>query len=118
EKARVGPHIAGIGRDEKRQIANQPYSPGVCMVLEALSLSKKQELSQATLLDLLCQVAPGLFKRSRAAMNEFRWPLEVMGPLVPGLERPEKRVIVQPVCLVGAESFEVRPQLSARSGSK
>src|SRR5262249_6739006 len=44
EQLRVGPHIARIRGNEKRQVADQAHTLGMGVFLQALPLTKQQEL--------------------------------------------------------------------------
>ena len=66
------------------------------VLLEALRLAKQQELSKANELDLIRQLAPRLGQRGRRAPDQLGRPLEVAGAVVPGLQRAEQGVVVQP----------------------
>ena len=109
EQLRVGPHVARIGRDKKRQVADQAHTLGAGIFLQALPLTEQQELREPNLIDL---VPPSSCRRTRqgrrSTLDQFCRPFEVIGILVLCLQRPEQSVIFQPMRLVVAELIDKR----------
>ena len=60
EKFRVGPHVARIRGNEKRQVSNQPDTPDVRILLELIRLAEQQELGKANLVNLARQFSSDL----------------------------------------------------------
>src|SRR5208283_2206470 len=102
EQLRVGPHVAQIGGNEKRQVADQTDALRTGVFFQALSLAKQQELRKPNLVD-----TAGKFPASRGhgcwgTLDQHRRPFEVIGTLVFRLECSEQGVVVEPVRLVVA----------------
>ena len=57
---RVGPHVARVWRNEKRQVPDQVDAFGASIFPESFALTEQQELGEAYLLDQFSQVAPRL----------------------------------------------------------
>src|SRR5262249_17902964 len=51
EPLRVGPNIAGVLRNEERQISNQAYAAFAGIFFQTLSLAEQKELSKTALVD-------------------------------------------------------------------
>ena len=62
---------------------------GMRVFFELIRLAKDQKLRKANLIDMIRQFAPRLGERRWIALNQFGWPLEVVGAVIPGLQRPE-----------------------------
>ena len=118
EQFRVGPDIARVGGDEEGQVADQAQAPGLGVLLEACPLAEQQELCEADLIDRVRQVPAGPGQGSRVAPDQLGRPLEVIGALVPGFQRPEQGVVLQPVRLLVAELLIGGPQVGARPARK
>jgi hypothetical protein len=111
KELRVRPDVARVRGDKEREIADKSHAPGTGVALEARPLPKQQELTESNLVDLVGQVAPRLLERGPRAADELFRPLEIGGAVVPGLERAEQGVIVEPVTLFLAEAFEAGLQI-------
>ena len=112
--SRVGPDVARVGGDEKRQIADQAHAPGMGVLLEACPLAEQQELGEANLIDRVRQLSRACARAGRFAPDQLGRPLEVMRAVVSGLQRAEQGVVVQPVRLVVAELLKGGPQVRTR----
>src|SRR5258707_3651345 len=88
------------------------------MSLETRSLTELQELSEPSLLDPARQIGPRRVERSRPAAHDLFRPLQIRGTVVPGLERGEQRVVVEPVRLFPTEILEDGVQIPARASGE
>ena len=107
---RVGPHIAGVGRNEKGQVADQTYAFGAGVCPEPFALPEKQELREADFADLIRQLDSNPVERRRFPLYNLRRPFKVICVVELGFKRPEQRVLLEPVRLVNAEFLIDRPQ--------
>jgi hypothetical protein len=64
EQLRVGPHVARVRRDEKREVADQAHVLGTGVRFQTRPLTEDQELREPNLLDLVRQISSA---RSSAA---------------------------------------------------
>ena len=58
EELGVRPDVTRVGRNEKREVADQAHTSCPTVSHEALPLAEEQELSKANLLDFTRQLAP------------------------------------------------------------
>src|SRR5208282_6303354 len=65
EQFRVGPNIARVRRNEKGQVTNQAHTLCTCVFLELFALAEQDELSEAHLLDWVCQLSASPSQRGR-----------------------------------------------------
>src|SRR5262249_46357794 len=79
EQLRVGPHIARVGGDEERKVADQLHASGSRVSLQARALTEQQELSEANALDLVRVIPSGALEGDRRAPHELLRPLQVAG---------------------------------------
>src|SRR5690349_1029889 len=100
---RMRPHIARVGRHEKREIADNAHALTAGMRLEPLALAEQQELDETNLADLIRHLSPGSIDRCRIAADKLLRPLEIIRAVKPFFKDAEQRVVFQPVCLVIAE---------------
>ena len=73
------------------------------MFLDALALAEKQELCEPHLIDLACQLLACTRQSLGNASDQLRRPLEVISVAMPGFQRAEQCVIVQPMPMGVAE---------------
>ena len=88
------------------------------MCLEALRLPQQEELRAANLIDLARQISTGLGEDGRHTRDEIGRPLEIVAARVPRLEGSEQSVVLEPVCVLGAELGEVVPQIRAHPAAE
>src|ERR1700733_3661087 len=89
EEFRVSPNVTGIRGDEKGQITDQAHALGVSVFFELIGLAEQEELRKANLIDFTCQLAPRLGEAAPAALNQIRWPFEIISILILGFQRSE-----------------------------
>ena len=118
KQLRVSPHVARIRGDEERQVTDHAHTFGAGVGLQARPLTKQQELTESGQVDLDRQIAPRPVERSWRPADELFWPLLIRGAAVPGLERGEQCIIVEPVSLLPAEALEALVQVRARTGTE
>ena len=118
EQLRVGPHVARLGRDEEREIAEQAHAGPACVSVQTLCLAEPQELREPDALDLACEIAPRGFERGGHAPDERFRPLQVARTRVSGLQCPEKCVVVQPVRVFEPELLERGPQIRSAANAE
>ena len=82
--------------------------------LKRLPLAKQQKLRQANLIDLAGELSSGTGQGGRIASDQLGRPIEVRYAAILDFQRPEQRVIVQPVRLLIAELLEGGLQVPAR----
>src|SRR5262249_173848 len=87
---RVSPDRARMRRHEKGQITNQAHALGTGISSEPFALAEQQELSKATLIDIVRQIAPRSSQSRRRTVHQLYRPLEVVGAVVTGFQRPEQ----------------------------
>ena len=118
EQLRVGPYVTGVRGNEKGQIADQTHAFGAGILLQSLALSEQQELSEANLINLTCQISPGLVQSSAVPPDQLGRPLKVTGPAVHHPQRSEQGIIFQPACLLVTELLKSKLQVRSRSAAK
>ena len=84
--------------------------------LELIALAEEQKLCKADLVDFIRQFAARSGESLRLTLNHFFRPFEVISAVILGLQRPEQRVVFQPMFLLGAELIECGPQILALPG--
>ena len=72
EQFRVGPDVAGVGRNKEGQIADQPHTPCAGILFQTSGLPEQQELRQANLIDLIRQDSPRLARGQRVPVAPIR----------------------------------------------
>ncbi len=73
------------------------------VLLEPLRLAEQQELGKANQLDLVRQLSPSPGQGGGSALDQLCRPLEVVRVVVPGLQRAEQSVVLQPARVVLAK---------------
>src|SRR4029077_6802223 len=96
----VGSNVTRVRRNEKGEVTDQADAGGAGIFPQAFALAEQQELRESNLLDQFRQVAPRSGQRRRFTADKFRRPIEVVSTAVPGFERSEQSVVVQPMGLV------------------
>src|SRR5262249_62220787 len=69
EQLRVGPNVARVRRNEKGQVTNQAHALSAGMSFQPFALAEQQELSEANLIDVARQIAPGLGYSCRLTLD-------------------------------------------------
>jgi len=113
EKLGVSPDVTGVGRNEKREVADQAHTSCPTVSHEAFPLAEKQELSEVNLLDFARQLAPGAVQSCGLAAHQLGRPIHVPGAVRLLFQHSKERVIFQPMRLLVAELFKSGAQLRA-----
>jgi hypothetical protein len=79
-------------------------------------LTKQQELRKTNVIGLVGKFSPGQGQGCRGTLDQLRRPFEVVGTFVPCFQRPEQRVVVEPVRPVVAVPVKIGPEVWARPG--
>ena len=101
---RVGPHVARIGRNEKWQVADQAHALWLrAYCFRRSAWRNNRNCAKRTRSIWSASSCRALRQGRRVALDQLRRPLQIIGAVVPGLQRSEQSVIFQPVRLVMAE---------------
>ncbi len=77
--------------------------------LQPLALAKQQELREAGLANRTGKLAPRAIERRRIAIHQLRGPFEVIRAGELRFQRPEQRIVIQPVRMVRPGNPDTRP---------
>ena len=118
EQLGVGPDVARVGRDEERQIADQPHAPVMRVFARDVPPGPRAgtEQSERRRSGSPARAAPG--QRGRGAPDQLDRPLEIAGAVVPGLQRAEQGVVVQPEPVGLTELFIGGPEIRTGAGAE
>src|ERR1700756_578327 len=109
EEVWMSPHVARIGGYKKRQVADQPNSLGMGMLLKLQGLLKYQELSEADLINPSRQLASSCNHGRRIAANQFRRPIQIRSTVVLFFQCAKEGIVLKPVRLLMTKPFVRRP---------
>ena len=109
QEVAVRPGIGAVQRNVDGHVAKQADAVPARMGTKTLPLLVEKKLDNFDVLDLLRSVGFDLSQGIVVTMHELELPLGPWSLVVPSLEDPEKRVIVQPPAIV----FFEKPRSSA-----
>src|SRR5262249_13401404 len=107
------PNVTRVRRNEKGQVPDQVDAGGAGIFPQAFALAEQQELRESNLLDHCAQPPPPSGQGCRFTADKFRRPIEVVSTAVPGFQRSEQSVVVQPMGLIETKLIIVEPQVRA-----
>ena len=113
EKLGVPPDVTRVGRNEKREIADQAHTSCPTVSHEALPLAEQQKLSEVNLLDFAPQLAPRAVQSCGISTYQIRRPIDIPGAVILLFQNSKERVIFKPMRLLVAELFKGNAQLRA-----
>ena len=111
EELGVRPDVAGVGRNEKREVADQAHTSCPTVPHEAFALAEEQELREANLLDFTRQLAPRSGQSCGIAAHQIGRPVDVPGAVILLFQDSKQRVIFEPMRLLVTELFKGNAQI-------
>lgn len=102
-------------RDEEGKVADQPHALAVRVPLQTVGLTERRELDEGHEADLIREFALDPVERCGLALHELFRPIKVISAPELSLDRPQERIVIQPVRLIMAEPFIGGPQIRMRA---
>ena len=107
EQFLLAPDITAVDCHEDRDVADDHDLFFVGVFLESVPLFLEQELREHIEADLIFQLLPVSSLRGCGADTDVLIPVEPAAALEGVLDCTEERIVIQPVCLIAAELFEL-----------